>query len=90
MCGMVHEAPLNSSSFVRGSEDFGCQPQVSVQNQVDLGVAAGFHIVGLPLVNDKTSCFLESKGASRLRRRWPIALVRVLMHEYEKIQSRRG
>jgi len=87
---MVCEAPLNSSSFVRGSEDFGRQLQVSVQNQVDLGVAAGFHIVGLPLVNDKTNCFSELKGASRSRQRWPIALVRVLMHEYEKIQSRQG
>ena len=64
---MVHKAPLNSSSFVRGSEDFGHQPQVSIQDQVDLGVVVRFHIIGLPLVNNKTSCFSESKGASRSR-----------------------
>jgi len=63
---MIREAPLHSSSLVRGSEGFGRQSQVSVRDQMDLGVATRFHIFGFPLVNDKTSHFSEAKGASRL------------------------
>ena len=71
---MVHKSPLRSSSLVRGSEDFGCQPQVSVRDQLNLGVVTRFYILGLTLVNDKTSCFFEAKRGSGSRRRGPITL----------------
>jgi len=72
---MVRKTPLHSGSLVRGSKDFGCQPQVSVWDQFDLGVAMRFYILGLTLVNNKTSCFFEVKGGSRSRQRGPITLV---------------